>query len=60
MPTGMLFWPTTEEGKAPLGLSPSSTLEPGVIHLGLCSLGQLPLWFYNQTATNQGPRSGMS
>ena len=25
MPTGMLFWPTTEEGKAPLGISPSST-----------------------------------
>jgi hypothetical protein len=21
-------------------------LEPGVIHLVLCSLGQLPLWFY--------------
>ena len=25
MPTGMLFWQTTEEGKAPLGISPSST-----------------------------------
>ena len=32
MPTGMLFWPTTEEGKAPLGISPSSTFDRPAHH----------------------------